>query len=110
MLGVLGVLGVLLPLLPTTPFILVAAFCFARGSEAFHSWLLDHKIFGPLIKNWHDHRAVSRGAKVSAVVFMVIAVVITICLDVPAYILWIQIGVLSLVAIFLLTRPSYPEI
>ncbi|MEE9147558.1 MAG: YbaN family protein [Candidatus Tectomicrobia bacterium] len=51
----LGFLGVFLPLLPTTPFILLAAFCFSRGSAALHQWLLAQKSFGPLIRDWNQH-------------------------------------------------------
>ncbi len=105
----LGAIGVILPLLPTTPFILLAAFCFARGSEKFHSWLLDHQTFGPLIHNWNEHGVVSGGAKASAIIFMLFAVGLSIYISVPAYVLWVQIGVLSLVALFLLTRPSKPK-
>ena len=105
----LGAVGVLLPLLPTTPFMLLAAFCFARGSEKFHVWLLNHQTFGPLIHNWNEHGVVSGGAKASAIIFMLIAVGLSVVISVPAYVLWIQIGVLSLVALFLLTRPSKPK-
>jgi uncharacterized membrane protein YbaN (DUF454 family) len=102
----LGALGVILPLLPTTPFMLLAAFCFARGSEKFHSWLINHQTFGPLINNWNEHGVVSIGAKASAIIFMLLAVGISMYVSVPPYVLWAQIGVLSLVALFLLTRPS----
>jgi uncharacterized membrane protein YbaN (DUF454 family) len=59
----LGALGVFLPLLPTTVFVLVAAYCFARSSERFHTALLRHKHFGPAIQNWQTHRCISRQSK-----------------------------------------------
>ncbi len=51
----LGLIGVVLPLLPTTPFILVAAFCFSRSSARFHQRLINNRLFGPLIKEWESH-------------------------------------------------------
>ena len=54
----LGALGVVLPLLPTTPFVLLAAFAFARSSERWHAWLLNHRIFGPIITDWREHGAI----------------------------------------------------
>jgi uncharacterized membrane protein YbaN (DUF454 family) len=59
----LGAIGIFLPLLPTVPFILLAAFCFARGSEHFHQRLLDHHLTGPLIKDWYTHKSVKPSAK-----------------------------------------------
>jgi uncharacterized protein len=53
-----GIVGIFLPLLPTTPFVLVAAFCFARGSERCEQWLMTHPRFGPMVRNWRDHRAI----------------------------------------------------
>ena len=68
----LGIAGVVLPLLPTTPFVLLSAYCFARSSPRLHDWLLGHKIFGPLIHNWEQHRAISQRAKVLAVLSMAV--------------------------------------
>ncbi len=52
---ILGLIGVLLPLLPTTPFVLLAAFCFSRSSEALHRKLLANRLFGPLIRDWEEN-------------------------------------------------------
>ncbi|MFT7463371.1 MAG: uncharacterized membrane protein YbaN (DUF454 family) [Pseudohongiellaceae bacterium] len=62
----LGAAGVLLPLLPTTPFVLLAAACFSRSSPAFHRALRESRIFGPVLRDWEDHRSIPRGAKVRA--------------------------------------------
>ena len=66
----LGVLGVFLPLLPTTPFVLLAAFCFSRGSERVERWLLAHPRFGPMVRDWRAHHAVPRRAKQLATLMM----------------------------------------
>lgn len=59
----LGLIGIFLPILPTTPFILLAAALFARGSERFHGWLLRHHISAPLIADWYEHRSLRPGVK-----------------------------------------------
>lgn len=65
-----GIVGIFLPLLPTTPFVLVAAFCFARGSERCEQWLLLHPRFGPIVRNWRDRRAIPLRVKQLAWVSM----------------------------------------
>ena len=60
---VAGVLGVVLPVLPTTPFVLLAAACFARSSDRFYNGLLNHRIAGPIIADWREHRAMKRETK-----------------------------------------------
>jgi uncharacterized membrane protein YbaN (DUF454 family) len=58
-----GIVGIVLPVLPTTPFVLLAAACFARGSPRLEAWLLAHPRFGPAIRDWRTHRAVPLRAK-----------------------------------------------
>ncbi len=64
----LALVGVVLPLLPTVPFLLLAAFFFARSSERLHYWLLSHSTFGPLIDDWHSRGAIRPRAAYSGVI------------------------------------------
>lgn len=66
----LGILGVVLPVLPTTPFLLLAAFCYVRSSQRLYDWLLGHRLFGSYISNYLHHRAVAKKAKVTALVML----------------------------------------
>ena len=105
---VLGAIGVVLPLLPTTPFVLVAAFAYAKSSDRLHRWLLGHRLFGPLIDAWHRYGAISRRAKTAAIVSMLAVIAISVLLDVPTHAIVIQLVALSASALFILTRPRPP--
>ena len=59
----LAMVGVVLPLVPTVPFLLLAAFFFARSSSRLHTWLLTHRTFGPLIVDWQSSGAIRPAAK-----------------------------------------------
>ncbi len=60
---ILAVVGIVLPVLPTTPFVLLAAACFARSSKRFHDMLLANRIAGPIISEWVEHRSIPRRVK-----------------------------------------------
>ncbi|MGD9478548.1 YbaN family protein [Shinella sp. G-2] len=62
----LGIIGVFLPLLPTTPFLLVAVWCFSRSSPRLEAWLLNHRTLGPPLANWKREGAISARTKVVA--------------------------------------------
>lgn len=102
----LGVLGIALPLLPTTPFLLLAALCFSRGSEKIHNWLLNHPTLGPPIHDWQAHRAISRRSKVVATISMLVLLVITPLVGAPLWAAALQAVVLCIVGAFLWSRPE----
>ena len=66
----LGILGLFLPLLPTTPFLLLASWCFARGSSRLHRWLLSHRVFGEYLRNFEAGRGIPLKAKILATVML----------------------------------------
>ena len=69
---VLAGIGLLLPVVPSTPFVLLAAYCFSKSSPRFHQYLLDHRWFGPGIRAWEAERCISLRAKQFAVGSMLI--------------------------------------
>ncbi|RMX03463.1 DUF454 domain-containing protein [Corticibacter populi] len=98
--------GVVVPGLPSTEFVLLSAWAGARGSSRFHSWLLRHRLFGPMLRNWRDGRKVSRRAKWAASVSMLLCswlMLWTIPHRVPV---WIAIGCMAGVQFWLWRRPE----
>jgi len=98
---VLGGIGVILPLLPTTPFILLAAACFARSSPRMHRWLLESELFGPMLRSWEASHCVSFRVKLLALSMMAVVGGISICFFVPAG--WPRLAGSGLVALGCLT-------
>ncbi|CAN5119678.1 YbaN family protein [soil metagenome] len=72
----LGGIGIVVPLLPTVPFVILAAFCFARSSPRLESWLLDHRHFGHHIHNWRAKGAITRKGKRAALAAFAISAII----------------------------------
>lgn len=66
----LGVIGVFLPVLLTTPFLLLASFCYVRSSKKLYDWLINHRIFGSYIYCYLEYRAVPRKTKIGALIFL----------------------------------------
>ncbi|MBP2170182.1 uncharacterized membrane protein YbaN (DUF454 family) [Erwinia toletana] len=101
----LGTLGVVLPLLPTTPFILLAAWCFARSSPRFHHWLLYRSWFGSYIRHWQQHRALPPKAKGRAIVFIIITFAVSLWLVKIVWLRILLICMLCVLVIFMLRLP-----
>ncbi|MEL7252677.1 MAG: YbaN family protein [Pseudomonadota bacterium] len=101
-----GLLGVILPLVPTVPFMILAAFCFARSSERLHHWLITHPTFGPFIEDWQRNGAIRPRAKKLATVSIAAVFALSWILDVSWTVIAIQAVTLSLVLIFIWSRPN----
>jgi uncharacterized membrane protein YbaN (DUF454 family) len=107
---ILAVIGMVLPILPTTPFLLLSAYFFSKSSERLHNWLLQHRIFGPIISDWENYGVVRVKAKIVSTIMIIGLFSYTLVfVDVENWIKWIValsgVGVLA----FLLSRPSQPS-
>jgi uncharacterized membrane protein YbaN (DUF454 family) len=103
----LGLIGIFLPLVPATPFFLLAGFCFSRSSPAIHRWLINHKYFGPPIKDWENRGAIRRSNKIIATLMLVISAMVV--LPNTEIIIFGKIGFslfITGILLFVWTRPS----
>jgi len=105
----LGVIGIFVPGLPTTVFILMAGWAAARSSPRFHNWLESHRIFGPMLRDWRKHGAVSRRSKITATVMMAACAVILFLTTTRIWMAEIITAVMALVLMWLWRRPEPPR-
>jgi hypothetical protein len=75
---IIGIIGIVIPILPTTPFFLLAAYLFVRSSQRLYRWLLTHKIFGNYIRNYIQHKSISRGVKAFTLVLLWTTILLSI--------------------------------
>ena len=105
----LATLGVFLPVLPTTPFLLLAAACFARSSPALHRRLLGNRVFGPFIAQWQHDRTVPRGAKRKAYGLVVVTFAVSIVVVDATWQRGMLAGLGIGLIVFLARLPTTPE-
>jgi uncharacterized protein len=104
---VLGVIGVVLPILPTTPFLLLAAACYARGSSRLYGWLLGNRTFGPLIRDWRAHRTIPRRARRNAIALLVVVLGLSVILFIETPVLRVVLVLIGIgVVVFLARIPA----
>ncbi len=77
---VLGFIGIIVPVLPTTPFLLLAAFCYMRSSLRLYNWLLNHRLFGPTVRNYLKYKAISKGTRRAAMIILWASLLLSIIL------------------------------
>ena len=94
---ILGVAGIFLPVLPTTPFLLLAAACFARASSRIYHWLLNHAVLGPIILEWRRYSSMPYRAKRIALVLIALSFSVSILFFVPYWQARLAMGVAGLV-------------
>lgn len=102
----LGLIGIVVPGLPTVPFVLLAAFAAARGSQRLRGWLLAHRQFGPMIRDWEAHGAVSRRAKRLATAMMALCAVIMFLTAPKLWMAAAGTAIMSVTALWLWRRPE----
>lgn len=101
----LAALGAVLPVLPTTPFLLVAAACFAKSSPRLYQWLINNRVFGPLIVNWQNTRTIPKRAKRIALLSIALAASYSIYVVPSLSLKLLVVGLLVFPVIFLIRLP-----
>lgn len=107
----IGVLGVFLPLLPATPFFILAGLFFSKGSEKFHDWLLNHRLFGPPINDWNKNKVIRLHNKLLATTMLTVSALYIFPRENIPTVGKVAFGILAAsVLIFIWSRPSRPQI
>ena len=102
----LGFIGIFVPGLPTTIFLIIALWAFTKSSKRLRNWLLNHKRFGPILRNWQEHRVVPLRAKILMVILQISVVIIV---QYTFDNLFITVGlaiILLMVATYVISLPS----
>ncbi len=100
-----GLIGIFLPVLPTVPFVLLAAYCFSNGSPRCERWMLEHRHFGPMVRDWRANRSVPLRVKQIATLSMAGGAAIAWWL-LPAHVQWVPALLCSLAAVWLWWLPT----
>ena len=103
-----GIVGMVVPLLPTTDFVLLAAYCFSKGSRKWELWLLNHRWFGPIVREWRSTGSIPLRAKIASSAMLFVAATWGAWM-LPSRSAWLPPLVCLLVAMYLWSRPSPPK-
>ena len=79
----IGIIGIVVPLLPTTPFLLLSAACYAKGSERMYQWFINIRWIGKTIKNYHEGNGISIKGKIISIIFLWLTILVSMSLMHP---------------------------
>ncbi|MDG6220004.1 MAG: YbaN family protein [Candidatus Thermoplasmatota archaeon] len=100
----LGMIGIVLPVLPTTPFLLLAAACYAKSSDRFHNWLMNNKVFGEYIRNYMEGKGIPLKVKIMSISFLWITILTSAFLLMENWLIRILLmGIASAVTVHILS-------
>ena len=104
---VIGFIGVVIPVLPTTPFLLLAAACYVRGSERIHRWMINNRIFGEFIKNYMEGKGIKLRQKVFTLTFLWLTITFSVFYLIENFVIRILLFIIVIVvSVHILTLPS----
>lgn len=103
---VIAMLGVITPGLPTTEFVLLAAWCAAKGSSRFHDWLMNRSFFGSMIRHWQEDKSIHRNSKITATCMMTLSITLMIIWVPHPIMVSIIVFVMLLSIIWIWSRPE----
>ncbi len=103
----LGMIGAMVPVMPSMVFLLASLWCFSKGSRRFHTWLYGHRVFGPSLRLWSEHRVIPLRAKLATLSGIAVSVVILVALTPEgSTLLFVYSGINAVAALFIVSRPG----
>jgi uncharacterized membrane protein YbaN (DUF454 family) len=104
---ILGFIGIAVPLMPTTPFLLLAAYCFLKSSNKLYLWLINHRVFGKQLQMYMEYKAISIKTKILSIVFLWISITVSLLFFMKWWLIrLIVILIASSVSFYLITRKT----
>jgi len=103
-----GAIGVVLPGWPTTIWMILATYFFARSSPRFYNWLMNHRVFGPLIRDWRDGKGMSARAKTMAVGTILVTIGVSVTVIPTVWVKGLLVGIAIVLCSYLLRLPTKP--
>jgi uncharacterized membrane protein YbaN (DUF454 family) len=103
-----GAVGVVLPGWPTTIWIILATYFFARSSPRFYNWVMNHRVFGPLIRDWRDGKGMTARAKTVAVTTIILTISVSIAVIPVVWVKALLLAIMVILCTYLLRLPTKP--